>query len=110
MFSYKLGLHFEAQGGNEAREPSIVDLANGGEINTRDGENQIPFVKTQIGVDLNSPDVIIASARSLVGAEVTSVNPIKGATDEGGRVSQVDLIRVSEETLESFTAPPTTPV
>jgi len=102
MFSYKLGLHFDAPGNEDARSPAIVDLANGGEINTRDGENQIPFVETQIGVNRNSPDVIMSSARALVGAEVSSVNPIKGESLPGGRVSKVDFIRVSEEKLESF--------
>ena len=101
MFNYKFGLHFE---GAEAREPAIVDLAHGGEINTRDGEDQIPFVRTQIGINLNSLDVIGSSARALVGAEVTSVNPIKGESLPGGRVSRVDLIRVSEETIETFPA------
>lgn len=102
MFNYKLGLHFETSEGSEAREPTIVDLAHGGEINTNDGEEQIPFVKTQIGVNINSQDVITASARGLVGAEVTSVNPIKGESLPGGRVRSVDLIRVSEETIYSF--------
>ncbi len=104
MFNYKFGLHFESSGDDEAREPAIVDLAHGGEINTRDGENQIPFIKTQIGPNVNAPDVITASARALVGAEVTSVNPIKGESLPGGRVSRVDLIRVSEETIETFPA------
>ncbi len=104
MFSYKFGLHFESPEGADAREPAIVDLAHGGEINTMDGENQIPFIKTQIGINLNSPDVINSSARALVGAEVTSVNPIKGESLPGGRVSRVDLIRVSEETIETFPA------
>ncbi len=105
MFNYKFGLHFESSEGAEAREPAIVDLAHGGEINTRDGEDQIPFVRTQIGINLNSLDVIGSSARALVGAEVTSVNPIKGESLPGGRVSRVDLIRVSEETIETFPAP-----
>ena len=107
MFNYKLGLHFESSEGAEAREPAIVDLAYGGEVNTRDGESQIPFVKTQIGLNISSPDVIIASARALVGAEITSVNPIKGESLPGGRVSRVDLIRVSEETIETFPSPRT---
>jgi len=105
MFSYKFGLHFESSEGAEAREPAIVDLAHGGEINTRDGENQIPFVREQIGVNLNSRDVITASARALVGAEVSSVNPVRGESLPGGRVSKVDLIRVSEETIVTFPTP-----